>query len=256
MSFASESGHWYTRTGEPMYEVPKKDGSGLRPTTLRDARQLGLVPSVTTIMKGKAAPQLEMWKIKEAIYAARKMRKRKDETEEQFAIRAYNQSQQQVRDRAALGSKIHGALEKYFLGNLDVDPEYEPYVEGVCDALFELDLLDEQFLAEKSFAYYGFGGKVDLHSPNLVIDFKTKEFDEDHLPRAYDNHAMQLGAYRVGLDICHATGLILFVSVDNPGLVHPVWLYDEELRKGYLMFDALRRLWCAERGYNPNEVEV
>src|SRR5690349_12080652 len=41
-----KSAHWYTRSGEPMYTVTAKDGSQ-RKTDLRDARKLGLVPSVT-----------------------------------------------------------------------------------------------------------------------------------------------------------------------------------------------------------------
>ena len=93
--FASESGHWYTQEGDPMYTVPKKKGGGLRATTLRDARKLNLVPSVTTVMKELAAPQLEMWKIKQAVTFSKKMRKRSGETDDQFAMRAYYKSQEQ-----------------------------------------------------------------------------------------------------------------------------------------------------------------
>ena len=53
MSF--ESGHWYTRDGRPFYEVPRSDGSGMRPATLKDARLLGLYPGVTTILRCAAA---------------------------------------------------------------------------------------------------------------------------------------------------------------------------------------------------------
>ena len=46
---AAESGHWYTRQGEPMYTVIGKTTGRPRNTTLKDARELNLVPSVTTI---------------------------------------------------------------------------------------------------------------------------------------------------------------------------------------------------------------
>ena len=57
---ASESNHWYTRDGEPMYTVEAAKG-GQRATTLRDARKLSLVPSVTTILNVAAKPALNQW---------------------------------------------------------------------------------------------------------------------------------------------------------------------------------------------------
>jgi hypothetical protein len=249
--FASESGHWYTQDGEPMYTVPKAKGGGLRATTLRDARKLNLVPSVTTVMKELAAPQLEMWKIKQAVTFSKKMRKRSGETDDQFAMRAYYKSQEQVRERAEGGSLIHGALESAFLGESYLD-DFTPYVTGVRASLAELGIGDEDWSAEKSFSKDGFGGKVDLHSPNFVVDFKTKEFDEFKLPVCYDNHFMQLGAYRAGLGLpLHTPGMILFVSVNDPGFVHAVTIEPPLLTKGYEMFRGLLHVWQAKRGYYP-----
>ena len=42
--FTSESGHWYSQDGEPMYTLIGANGKE-RNTTLRDAKSLGLVPS-------------------------------------------------------------------------------------------------------------------------------------------------------------------------------------------------------------------
>ena len=65
----SESGHWYTQEGEPMYTIIGVNGKE-RNTNLRDARLLGLVPSVTTIMDLIAKPSLENWKINQALNSA------------------------------------------------------------------------------------------------------------------------------------------------------------------------------------------
>ena len=54
-----ESGHWYAADGTAVFEVPNKSKGGMRPTTLKDCRALGLYPSVTTIMKVLAAPELD-----------------------------------------------------------------------------------------------------------------------------------------------------------------------------------------------------
>jgi len=59
---SAESVHWYRADdGKPQYTVPAKDGS-LRPTTLRDARKMNLLPSVTTVMKIAAKPAINVWK--------------------------------------------------------------------------------------------------------------------------------------------------------------------------------------------------
>ena len=67
--FKSESGHWYSQDGEPMYTIIGANGKE-RNTTLRDAKSLGLVPSVTTIIGTIAKPALENWKIDQALKSA------------------------------------------------------------------------------------------------------------------------------------------------------------------------------------------
>ena len=67
--FTSESGHWYSLEGEPMYTIIGANGKE-RNTTLRDAKSIGLVPSVTTILGMVAKPALENWKITQAIKSA------------------------------------------------------------------------------------------------------------------------------------------------------------------------------------------
>ena len=66
---ASESNHWYTRDGVPQYTVEAKKG-GLRATTLRDARTMNLVPSVTTILGVAAQPALLAWMQQQVLMAA------------------------------------------------------------------------------------------------------------------------------------------------------------------------------------------
>ena len=55
----SESGHWYTKDGTPAYTTMGKTGE--RNTTLRDARKLGLLPSVTTIIGQLSKTGLNTW---------------------------------------------------------------------------------------------------------------------------------------------------------------------------------------------------
>ena len=85
--FTSESGHWYTQEGEPMYTLIGANGKE-RNTTLRDAKSLGLVPSVTTILGMVAKPALENWKITQAIKSAINLAANyNDETLESFVYK-------------------------------------------------------------------------------------------------------------------------------------------------------------------------
>src|SRR5206468_8431376 len=65
---------------------------------------------------------------------------------------------------------------------------------------------------EKSFASpLGYGGKVDLHSRNWVIDFKTKDGDLADV-KCWDDHFMQTAAYAYGLELPAAQTAVVFVT--------------------------------------------
>jgi hypothetical protein len=64
----------------------------------------------------------------------------------------------------------------------------------------------------------------------------------------YDEHVMQLAAYRVGLKVPQARCANVFVSVTEPGLVKIVEWDAEEIERGWAMFDALRQYWYAKSG--------
>ena len=114
--FKSESGHWYTQEGEPMYTIVGANGKE-RNTTLRDAKSLGLVPSVTTIIAIAAQPALENWKMNQILKSAITLEKGEDETDNSFAYRCKQDSQKIGREAAKEGTRIHALIEKGFQGN-------------------------------------------------------------------------------------------------------------------------------------------
>lgn len=247
---ASESQHWYTKTGDPAYTVKNKDGHQ-RPTTLRDARKLGLVPSVTTIIKCAASPGLEAWKLQQMMLAALTLPRAPEETEESFISRIQADSKEQAKMAAERGSEVHAALESFF-ETRHVTSKFSPAVLGTETEIVKV-FGDLTWSAEKSFAMKGFGGKVDLHSRDgqgVVIDFKTKEFTSESLDKAqgFDEHAMQLAAYRVGLEIPQARCANVFVSVTEPGLVVVREWDQEDLDRGWKMFNSLLEFWYAKSG--------
>ena len=112
---ASESNHWYTRDGAPMYTVEAAKG-GQRNTTLRDARKLNLVPSVTTILNVAAKPGLTQWLQKQVLLAALTLPRMSGEPEEDFIARIIDDSKEQGRAAADAGTEIHASIQGFYEG--------------------------------------------------------------------------------------------------------------------------------------------
>lgn len=238
---SSESTHWYTRFGEPMYTVPSKKDGTPRNTTLRDARELSLIPSVTTILGVAAKPALTAWLQEQAILAALTLPRLPDELESVWLKRVLQDSKQQGKDAADLGTEIHAAVQGYYEGNKA--SSYPIHVK-TCVGAIESRYGAKNWIAERSFAHeMGFGGKVDLHCEDMVIDIKTKDFEDPKKVVAYDEHMMQLSAYRVGLGIPTAKCANVVISRTNPDRVVIVEWAEEDLQRGWEMFCSLLRYW-------------
>lgn len=243
----SESNHWYAKDGAPMYTVTAKNGEQ-RSTTLRDAKKMGLLPSVTTIMKAAASPGLEAWKLNQMMLAALTLPRAEGEGEESFIKRIQADSKEHARKAAERGTQIHTAIEQFFDGQINANdlPYLEPVYKAVNDTFGNL-----MWAVEKSFATDTFAGKIDLHSMDgegVVVDFKTKEFTSDTLEKVagFDENVMQLAAYRHGLKLPNARCANIFVSVTEPGLVVVKEWTQEELVRGWAMFDALKTFYYAK----------
>jgi len=247
----SESNHWYAKDGSPMYSVTAKNGEQ-RSTTLRDAKKMGLLPSVTTIIKAAASPGLEAWKLNQMMLAALTLPRGEGENEESFIKRIQSDSREQAKMAAERGVAVHTAIEKFYEGTIEASSL--PYLEAVYKAVNE-KFGDLKWAVEKSFAHtsspFGFAGKVDMYSTDgdgVVIDFKTKEFTSETLEKVagFDENVMQLSAYRTGLVLPQARCANVFVSVTEPGLVVVKEWAQEELWRGWSMFDALKTFYYAK----------
>ena len=243
---ASESNHWYTRDGVPQYTVEAKKG-GQRNTTLRDARTMNLVPSVTTILNVAAKPALLAWMQQQVLLAALTLPKRPDEPEKEYIDRIIYDSKEQGKAAADAGTDIHASIQGY----------YEGYSTGkhnesvtACVKVINEHFGDHQWISERAFAHEaGFGGKCDLYVPaagdsdGYVVDIKTKEFSDPAKVDAYDEHLMQLAAYRVGLGAPKARCANVFVSRSVLGLVVVKEWSLEDLDRGFDMFMHLLSFW-------------
>ncbi len=213
---------------------------------MRDARKHDYVPSVTTIIRCASAPALENWKVEQGILAALTLPRIPGEPDADFLRRVKQDSQEQAKKAAERGTRMHAALQGHYEGKAP-DEDFWPVVKATA-AIIEEQFGPQGWTAEKSFAHaLGFGGKTDLSSPNVLIDFKGKDFaaiDEKQLN--YDENVIQLAAYREGLGLPGAVCANLYFSRTVPGLVHlHVW-DEDEVKRGWQMFLALFSYWKAK----------
>jgi hypothetical protein len=265
MDWASESGHYYSRDGAPQYTVIAKNGTE-RPTTLRDARKHGWVPSVTTITACAARFGLERWKAEQLLHAGLTLPHVEGETEAAWIARVWEDSAAQAKAAAQRGTDIHAAIEGFFRMPCDMgDDPLRPWVESVERTLHQ-EFGAQEWLPEKSFASpLGYGGKCDLHSPSVIVDFKGKEAKAGVRDwRTYDEHAMQLSAYANGLNLpvkegkpfisCDAvmwpTAAIIFFDRNEPYSEAHI-IKPDDLARGWEMFQALLAYWRAANRYEP-----
>ena len=244
---AKEGGHWYDASGAPRYTIMGLNGQD-RPTTLRDARQNGWLPSVTTILKVAAAPGLEKWKRDQILLSALTLPRVEGETLESFGKRIQEDSEAQGKAARDLGTAIHGSLERAFQGLL-YPAEHKAIVEAVFAVVEPYKGTGWQ--AERSFAGNGYGGKIDLYSNLAVIDYKTKAFGPEAKVEklAWPEMEIQLSSYDKGLELHPRKRINVFVSTTNPGLVKLHEWPDNDM--AWEKFKCLLKYWQLSKGYAP-----
>ena len=246
--YSSESGHFYSPNGDTAYRIVGKNGKE-RNTTVKDARELGLLPSVTTIISCASKPALDVWKQQQAILAALTLPRLEGESEEDWLSRVVSDSKETSKQAAERGTQIHGVIEAFYEGVYIPElPAYVRVVESTINEHFGPQL----WVAEKSFAKGGYGGKCDLisrphvhpRSEGFVIDFKTTEKDVDKLDYYFD-HQMQLAAYRMGFDMPNARCAIVYVNAQE-NKAKLLEIPDDDLRIGWECFSHLLAFYRAK----------
>ena len=246
MAHVKESTHWYNQNGEPAYTVLGKNGEE-RATTLRDAKKLNLVPSVTTILAEANKPALNGWKENQVLMSALTLSLIAGETESEWIARIKLDAKEHAKNAALKGTEVHAWIQGDFEGRFNLP--LEAYGYGVIarnEVLDKTGVSAKNWFCEKSFCKDGYGGKVDLHTPQYVIDIKTKDSDLKDI-KTYNEHAMQLAAYRNGLGFPSAHCGILFISTLDKS-ARLVMVEEGDLIKGSKMFVALKNYWYAKSG--------
>jgi hypothetical protein len=205
---------------------------------------MNLVPSVTTVLNIAAKPALLAWMQQQVLYAALTLPRRPDEPEKEYIDRIINDSKEQGRSAADAGTDIHASIQGFYEGQ---STGKHGEMVSACTQAIDNWAGPRTWISERAFAHEaGFGGKCDLYSEadgGFVADIKTKEFTDPDKIGGYDEHLMQLAAYRVGLGVPNARCANVFVSRNVPGLVVVKEWPLEQLDTGWAMFMHLLSFW-------------
>jgi len=238
---AEESGHWYGRDGSTSYTIIGANGIE-RNTTLRDAKKLSLLPSVTTIMREAAKPGLDNWKQEQVILSALTLHRQENETDGEYVSRIKNDAREQSNKAAERGTQIHAWVQSGFEDVFWSDPlgqcsfrRLKKYCYSIATNGYQRSHLHPRRYA----------GKVDLHAPGFVVDIKTTDKDLTGI-KTWPEHAMQLAAYRYGLGMDTARCFILYINYQAETCLLEV--SEADIVKGMKMFNALTDYFFARTG--------
>jgi uncharacterized protein YaiE (UPF0345 family) len=252
-----KAGHWYAPDGTPAHRIPTADGAGERMTTIRDAKRLGLYPSVTSILGILAKPGLETWKLNQVALATLRAPRQENEGEEYWCNRVRNAAFEQVEQAADLGTMIHGALEAAMAGD-EYDPAMAVYVEPVIAWKSETGILVMEREIRLVNTAHGFAGTADVmfrYGENGIgiLDYKTRKTEPGKPVGAYEDQAMQLAAYAATYWGEENVGRVLaanvFISTTEPGRMEVVKHANPE--RDWQAFKMVAALWRYVKGYDP-----
>ena len=265
---SDKGGHWYSRERTSVHEVPNKSKPGtMRPTTLRDARGLGLFPSVTTVIGILDRPQLTDWKLEQVAAAAFNtlvIPKLNYSTLEDWTKFILDKAFEQVSDAADLGTSIHAAIEAWAQGK-PYDDALKPYVDAVakwCAAEEITFLSNEEILVSEAHGFAGTAdGAIRCKRGTGILDFKSRKTKLGVPATPYDTQPMQVAAYHAakfkGFQPDHI-GVNLFISTtekteDGLARVDATWYSCAELQAEWAAFEHVLSLWKHLKGYDASE---
>lgn len=201
---ARSASHWYHPDGTPCYEVPMATRKGeMRPANIKDARKLGLFPSVTTLQAEINKENLNAWRVDQGILAAlANPVPLPGETHDDHMRRIAIASDSVVDEARKRGVLIHEAVERFInFGEESQDTVIRPLVQPYYD--WHRQNVEQVFYCEKTVVHkgVGFAGKLDTKLKLVgrgvcITDFKSRKRGAQGRYIVYDENGEQLSAYR------------------------------------------------------------
>lgn len=237
--------HWYDANGVPHHGKSTKD-----------AKALGLYPSVTEVLKVIRAPFLEKWFVNEVLSVAY------NTTAGGMPLPAYQDHCRElawsvVREAANKGKEIHAAVEAHIKGASHQCGGDSHAVQSAINAwdAYASENLVSVIHSELTFGddYYEVGGTIDLVAEHkehglCILDIKTQDFGSKGKPKFHPHYTYQLAAYadcykrRMNLSYVPRIITLAYPRDDPfPSIHQKVWS-DEKQKQGLAVFESARAL--------------
>ena len=246
--------HWYNKTGEAVFEVPKVKG-GMRKTTIADARKMGLYPSVTTVLGILDKPQLGDWKLEQMALAAFASPANGSEPFEVYHQHLLTKAFEQVSDAADLGTAIHAALEAHFKGQ-PIEAGMDTYVEPVARLIDREGISFNEHELRLVNAQVGYAGTTDAvitrNGKTGILDFKSRKTKPGVACTPWETEPLQIAAYGVAkFGHVPEIGANVYISTTEKGRVEICWHSYEDLVEAWKTFQSCVQIWQYLKSYRP-----
>lgn len=250
-------GHYYQQTESgvlPRHFVEMSTRPGeLRPTRITDVKKWWkagevVVPSVTTVMNVLNKQALINWKIDRHLEQAWLIGLT-DLTVDDYIKEVKRLTELEMDKAPTAGTDFHKILEQYYLLMLPMDHELRPLCNEINGVIEEITGRQE-WVTERNFVSdEGYGGQIDLSCETWDIDLKTKQTADKFKPgkMVYDEHKMQLAAYREGVGTPKARCANLFVCLES-GEIDFHEHKETELERGWKLFKSALSIWQLQNG--------
>jgi hypothetical protein len=249
-----DAGHWYTEKGESAHVVIGKNGNE-RNTTVADARKMGLLPSVTSVLGIMDKPQLTSWRISVAIESALTLPKSDDESLDDYARRVVEDSKQQTKKAAEHGTRMHEQMEHILLRREhSKDADLQPYIKTFRE--WAEDNVEQTYWCEKALVGAGYAGRCDAYVRlkgigDAIIDLKNRKVNKSYSPFYETSDTPQLWAYRIASENPQAACVSIVLAANDPETLITRRWDDDELYQSGIAFQAMLKVWAWAKKYNP-----
>lgn len=253
-----QAGHWYTEEGESAHVIIGKNGNQ-RNTTITDARKLGLLPSVTSVIGIKSKPELETWKAEQIIRACIKFPIKEGQEEGEYAKEIMQEARKVTTEAAAHGTLMHEQMEHILLGREhSKDEKLQPYIKTFKE--WAEDNVEKVYWCEKALVGAGYAGRCDAYlrlsgTGDCIIDLKNRKVNPKYDP-FYDTDCAQLWAYRMASENpqCACVSVVLAANDPETIVIHK-WDEDELYQAG-IAFQAMLKVWAWSKRYTPPGMKI
>lgn len=275
-----DTSHWYDRDGNSRHTVPKKTSKTgeHKNTTLRDARELNLLPSVSEVNGIIANEGLVKWKLGQVAIAGARTQRQEGEDDETFADRIITESLSGVKDAAGFGTIMHSIIEDYLVHHHH--PEFEggdrmeefwPGVKNWLDCNVARVIQNEYTVVSRA----GYAGRVDIkvelcgdahvdmamsnadYGGECILDFKTRKPAPNGALLGYDKELWQLSAYSGAdpgsVERGHLIPVAnLYINSEVPGSLRFNAYTHDETTRGLEIFGHILSVWKLSKNYDPS----